>query len=59
MKINELGHQSGVFFKSMSRCMKSLKLENHIILVNFIKETRPISEQGVVVWNTGLTKRQI
>ena len=43
----------------MSRYMKSLKLENHIILENLIKEIRPVSEQGVVVWNTGLTKRQI
>ena len=50
--------------KSMSkmwllRRMKLLKLEPSLILDYYIKEIRPLAEQGVIVWNSGLTKAQI
>ena len=36
-----------------------LKLEPSLILDYYVKEMRPLTEQGVVVWNSGLTKAQI
>ena len=36
-----------------------MKLEPSLILDYYIKEIRPLAEQGVVVWNSGLTKAQI
>ena len=36
-----------------------LKLENKIILDYYIKEVRPLTEQGVPIWNSSLTKKQI
>ena len=53
-----------IFCKAMSRIwllrrMKALKLEPTIILDYYIKEIRSLAEQGVPVWNSGLTKGQI
>ena len=39
--------------------MKYLKLENEIIIDYYIKEVRPLTEQGVPIWNSSLTKKQI
>ena len=41
------------------RRMKVLKLEPTIIIDYYIKEIRSLAEQGVPVWNSGLTKGQI
>ena len=41
------------------RRMKKLKLEPTLILDYYLKEIRPLAEQGVIVWNSGLTKTQI
>ena len=53
-----------IFSKAMSRMwllrrMKVLKLEPTIIIDYYIKEIRSLAEQGVPVWNSGLTKGQI
>ena len=40
------------------RRMKLLKLEPELIFDYYVKEVRPLLEQGVVVWNSGLTKAQ-
>ena len=40
------------------RRMKILKLEPEIIFDYYAKEVRPLLEQGVVVWSSGLTKTQ-
>ena len=50
--------------KSMSkmwllRRMKAIKMEPNLILDYYIKEIRSLVEQGVIVWNSGLTKAQI
>ena len=55
---------SAMYTKAMSkmwllRRMKGLKLEPTLILDYYIKEIRPLAEQGVIVWNSGLTKTQI
>ena len=55
---------SAMYTKAMSkmwllRRMKALKLEPTLILDYYIKEIRPLAEQGVIVWNSGLTKTQI
>ena len=39
--------------------MKVLKLEPELIFDYYIKEIRVLLEQGVAVWNSGLTKSQI
>ena len=41
------------------RRMKLLKLENEIIIDYYMKEVRPLTEQGVPIWNSSLTKKQI
>ena len=41
------------------RRLKLFKLEPEIILDYYIKEIRPLLEQGVPIWNSGLTKAQI
>ena len=41
------------------RRMKLLKLENEIIIDYYVKEVRPLTEQGVPIWNSSLTKKQI
>ena len=41
------------------RRMKHLKLENDIIIDYYIKEVRPLTEQGVPIWNSSLTKKQV
>ena len=38
--------------------MKILKLEPELIFEYYIKEIRVLAEQGVVIWNSGLTKSQ-
>ena len=48
------------FQKAMSkmwllRRMKVMKMEPDLIFDYYIKEIRPLTEQGVVVWNSGLT----
>ena len=40
------------------RRMKLLKLEPELIFDYYVKEVRPLLEQGVVVWNSGFTKAQ-
>ena len=37
------------------RRMKQLKLDSVLIFDYYVKEIRSIAEQGVVVWNSGLT----
>ena len=41
------------------RRMKLLKLEKEIILEYYLKEVRPLTEQGVPIWNSSLTKSQV
>ena len=41
------------------RRMKYLKLENEVIIDYYIKEVRPLTEQGVPIWNSSLTKKQV
>ena len=41
------------------RRMKVLKLEKEIILDYYMKEVRPLTEQGVPIWNSSLTKKQV
>jgi hypothetical protein len=41
------------------RRLKSLKMEPQIILDYYLKEIRSLAEQGMAVWNSGLTKGQI
>ena len=41
------------------RRMKYLNLDPYLILDYYVKEIRPLAEQGVIVWNSGLTKSQI
>ena len=36
-----------------------MKLEPSLIFDYFVKEIRPLAEQGVAVWNSGLTKAQV
>ena len=55
---------AAIYAKSMSkiwllRRMKLLKLDNDLILDYYLKEIRPLAEQGVIVWNSGLTKAQV
>ena len=49
-----------IYIKAMSkmwllRRMKQLNLDSELIFDYYIKEIRSIAEQGVVVWNSGLT----
>ena len=41
------------------RRMKILKLDAEIIVDYYLKEIRVLAEQGVAIWNSGLTKGQI
>ena len=41
------------------RRMKILNLDPDIIMDYYLKEIRPLTEQGVVVWNSGLSKSQV
>ena len=41
------------------RRMKVLNLDPDIIMDYYLKEIRPLTEQGVVVWNSGLSKSQV
>ena len=53
-----------IYNKAMSkmwliRRMKVLKLEPDLIFDYYVKEIRVLAEQGVVIWNSGLTRSQI
>ena len=55
---------NAIYEKAMSkmwllRRMKLLKLESGLIIDYYLKEIRVLAEQGVAVWNSGLTKGQI
>ena len=55
---------AAIYKKCMARMwllrrMKLLNVEPHIILDYYLKEIRPLTEQGVIVWNSGLTKSQV
>ena len=41
------------------RRMKALSLDKEIIIDYYVKEIRPITEHGVIVWNSGLTAGQV
>ena len=41
------------------RRMKVLKLDKNIILDYYLREVRVLVEQGVAIWNAGLTRGQI
>ena len=41
------------------RRLKNFKMEPELILDYYVKECRPLLEQGVPIWNSGLTKAQI
>ena len=41
------------------RRIKVMKLNEHLILDYYLKEIRVLMEQGVAIWNSGLTKGQI
>ena len=40
------------------RRLKLIKLDSNFILDYYLKEIRPLAEQGVAIWNSGLTKAQ-
>ena len=53
-----------IYDKAMSkmwliRRMKVLKLEPELIFDFYVKEIRVLAEQGVVIWNSGLTRSQL
>ena len=55
---------NAIYKKAMGRMwllrrMKTVKLENRIILDYYIKEVRPLAEHGVPAWNSGLTQSQV
>jgi hypothetical protein len=55
---------AAIYSKAMSkmwllRRMKTLNLEPTLIFDYYAKEIRPLAKQGVVVWNSGLTKAHI
>ena len=35
-----------------------IKMDHEFILDFYLKEIRPLAEQGVAIWNSGLTKRE-
>ena len=41
------------------RRLKKFKLEPELILDYYVKEIRPVLEQGIPIWNSGVTKAQI
>ena len=41
------------------RRLKKFKLEPEILLDYYLKEIRPLVEQGVAIWNSGITKSQV
>ena len=52
-----------IFAKAMSkmwllRRLKLVKLDWQFILDYYLKEIRPLAEQGVVIWSSGLTRAQ-
>ena len=41
------------------RRLKRINFDIDLILDFYLKEIRPLTEHGVVVWNSGLTKGQV
>ena len=41
------------------RRLKKFKLEPEVLLDYYLKEIRPLVEQGVAIWNSGITKSQV
>ena len=57
---NTLSMCSGAMAKMwLLRRMKLVKLEPELILDYYIKEVRPVVEQAVPIWNSGLTKSEV
>ena len=55
---------SSIYSKAMGkmwllRRMKLVKLEPQIVFDYYVKEIRCLAEQGVAIWNSGLTKGQV
>ena len=53
-----------IYMKAMSkmwllRRLKRIDFDIDLILDFYLKEIRPFTEHGVVVWNSGLTKGQV
>ena len=53
-----------IYLKAMSRMwllrrLKVAKLEPEVLMEYFVKEIRPLTEHGVAIWNSGLTKAQV
>ena len=53
-----------VYLKAMSRMwllrrLKLAKLDSWVLFDYYIKEIRPLTEHGVAIWNSGLTKAQV
>ena len=68
IKLNSMlkwySNTADIYKKSMGRMwllrrMKNLNLEPDLIFDYYLKEIRPLTEQGVVVWNSGLTISQV
>ena len=58
------GNTRSIYTKAISklwllRRMKVLKLDPHVIFDYYLKEIRVLAEQGVAIWNSGLTKGQV
>ena len=52
-------HDKNVSKMWLIRRIKGVKLDSMIILDYYCKEIRPLAEQGVAIWNSGITKSQI
>ena len=55
---------SQMYMKAMAkmwllRRLKKINLDSDLILDFYVKEIRPLTEHGVAIWNSGLTKGQI
>ena len=55
---------NAIYDKAMSKMwrlsrMNLLKLESALIIDYYLKEIRVLAEQGVAVWNSGLTMGQV
>ena len=64
MDLRWAANTKSIYDRAMSkmwllRRMKALKLEPDIIVDYYLKEIRVLAEQGVAIWNGGLTKNQI
>ena len=41
------------------RRLKIINLDSDLIIDFYVKEIRPLTEHGVAIWNSGLTKGQV